>query len=315
VAGPDAPTRLGHAEFEQFVLPHLSVGSRGPASKLGFHKIFNYILQQLYLGCQWKELSIEKDGEGRPEIHYTRIYSAWRRWEADGCIDAILTGSVAQLHQDVPEVDHCIGQGFECVVHPTETIEAKQQSPELVFPSEHAFNRPEAGSNSGLRPRRHDRGGSGPGRFFAHGDLRLVILHLIAEKPRHGYEIIKAIEEHVCGAYSPSPGVICPTLTLLEELGHVTVTAGDSAKKLRSITPEGQAYLDAYRPPWTLYSHAWKMPACMAAVPRKSCGQWRISGSRCVCVSPAVHRAKSKSTPWPQQSTSQPPAGNGPDVS
>jgi DNA-binding PadR family transcriptional regulator len=97
--------------------------------------------------------------------------------------------------------------------------------------------------------RRHDRGGrSGLGRFFAHGDLRLVILHLIAEKPRHGYEIIKAIEEHVGGAYSPSPGVIYPTLTLLEELGHVTVSAGDGAKKLHAITAEGQAYLEAYRP-------------------------------------------------------------------
>ncbi len=96
---------------------------------------------------------------------------------------------------------------------------------------------------------RHDRGGrSGLGRFFAHGDLRLVILHLIAEKPRHGYEIIKAIEEHVGGAYSPSPGVIYPTLTLLEELGHVTVSPGDGAKKLHAITPAGQAYLLSYRP-------------------------------------------------------------------
>jgi DNA-binding PadR family transcriptional regulator len=96
---------------------------------------------------------------------------------------------------------------------------------------------------------RHGRSGrSGLGRFFAHGDLRLVILHLIAEKPRHGYEIIKAVEEHVGGAYSPSPGVIYPTLTLLEELGHVTVTAGDGAKKLHTITPDGQAYLAAHRP-------------------------------------------------------------------
>ncbi len=96
---------------------------------------------------------------------------------------------------------------------------------------------------------RRGRGGrSGLGRFFAHGDLRLVILQLIAEKPRHGYEIIKAIEEQVGGAYSPSPGVIYPTLTLLEELGHVTVSTGDGAKKLHAITPEGQAYLDAYRP-------------------------------------------------------------------
>jgi len=96
---------------------------------------------------------------------------------------------------------------------------------------------------------RHGRGGrSGLGRFFAHGDLRLVILHLIAEKPRHGYEIIKAIEDQVGGTYSPSPGVIYPTLTHLEELGHVTVSAGDGAKKLHTITAEGRAYIDAYRP-------------------------------------------------------------------
>jgi DNA-binding PadR family transcriptional regulator len=95
---------------------------------------------------------------------------------------------------------------------------------------------------------RHGHGArSGLGRFFAHGDLRLVILHLIAEKPRHGYEIIKAIEERVGGAYSPSPGVIYPTLTLLEELGHVTVSPGDGAKKLHTITAEGGAYLDAHR--------------------------------------------------------------------
>src|SRR5712672_3287371 len=82
---------------------------------------------------------------------------------------------------------------------------------------------------------RHRRQGGGLGRFFAQGDLRLVILHLIAEKPRHGYEIIKAIEEQVAGAYSPSPGVIYPTLTLLEELGYVTVSTGDGAKKLHEI--------------------------------------------------------------------------------
>jgi transposase len=98
--GQAIPTQLGLALFEQFVLPHLSIGRRGPALKLSLFKIFNYILQQLYLGCQWKQLPIDKDGEGRPEIHYTRIYSTWRRWEADGCMDAIFAGSVRQLHQD-----------------------------------------------------------------------------------------------------------------------------------------------------------------------------------------------------------------------
>ena len=98
--GHAIPTQLGLAQFEPFVLPHLSSGRRGPAPKLGLHKIFNYILRLLYMGCQWKELPIQKDGEGRPEIHHTRIYSALRRWDADGCIDAIFTGSVAQLHRD-----------------------------------------------------------------------------------------------------------------------------------------------------------------------------------------------------------------------
>lgn len=111
------------------------------------------------------------------------------------------------------------------------------------------FARAEPGLTAPFGYGRHGRAGrSGLGRFFAHGDLRLVILQLIAEKPRHGYEIIKAIEERVGGAYSPSPGVIYPTLTLLEELGHVTVSAGDGAKKLHAITPEGSGFLEANRP-------------------------------------------------------------------
>ena len=68
-----------------------------------------------------------------------------------------------------------------------------------------------------------------------------------ADKPRYGYELIKAIEEQVAGAYSPSPGVIYPTLSLLEELGYVTVSTGDGAKKLHEITAEGRTFLDANR--------------------------------------------------------------------
>lgn len=91
--------------------------------------------------------------------------------------------------------------------------------------------------------------GRGLGRFFAHGDLRLVILHFIAEKPRHGYELMKAIEDGVGGTYSPSPGVIYPTLTLLEELGYVAVsTAEEGARKRYEITDQGRAYLEANRP-------------------------------------------------------------------
>lgn len=97
---------------------------------------------------------------------------------------------------------------------------------------------------------RGERGGrdrGGLGRFFAHGDLRLVILNLIAERPRHGYELIKAIEEQAGGAYSPSPGVVYPTLTLLEELGYVIVEATEGAKKLHRINPQGEAFLEANR--------------------------------------------------------------------
>jgi DNA-binding PadR family transcriptional regulator len=119
------------------------------------------------------------------------------------------------------------------------------------------FARSELRHDDGLHSGRgrHGRGGwsSNPTdlelrRFFAHGDLRLVILRLIAEKPRHGYEIIKEIEERVAGAYSPSPGVIYPTLTLLEELGYVAVTPGEGARKLHEITEAGRAFLIANGP-------------------------------------------------------------------
>ncbi len=98
----------------------------------------------------------------------------------------------------------------------------------------------------GGRGRRH--GGPGrPGRFFEHGDLRLVALHLIAEKPRHGYEIIKEIEEQSGGAYTPSAGAVYPTLTLLQELGQLTVADGPDGRKLHTITDEGAAALVANR--------------------------------------------------------------------
>ena len=96
----------------------------------------------------------------------------------------------------------------------------------------------------------HGPGGRGGrrGRVFDHGDLRLVILQLIAEKPRHGYELIKAVEDGVAGAYSPSPGVVYPTLTMLEELGQATVASSDGGKKLYTITAEGETFLAANKP-------------------------------------------------------------------
>jgi len=94
------PTKLSKEQFEQFILPHLSKGSCGPETTLSFHAIFNYILCVLYLGCQWKHLPIEKDRHGRREIHSTSIYRTFRRWQAEGCFDAIFEGSVLKLHQD-----------------------------------------------------------------------------------------------------------------------------------------------------------------------------------------------------------------------
>jgi len=84
------------------------------------------------------------------------------------------------------------------------------------------------------------------GRMLAQGDLRLVALALIAQAPRHGYEIIKLVEEKTADWYSPSPGIVYPTLTFLEEAGYVTVSA-EGAKKLYTITAEGRAYLEANR--------------------------------------------------------------------
>ena len=95
---------------------------------------------------------------------------------------------------------------------------------------------------------RHDRwsGGEG-GRIFDHGDLRLVIMALLAEKPRYGYDIIKELETRVGDGYSPSPGVVYPTLTLLEEVGHASVSEERGGRKLYTLTDEGKAFLEANR--------------------------------------------------------------------
>ena len=107
----------------------------------------------------------------------------------------------------------------------------------------------------GHRGGRHRFGRGGHG-FFGHGggrdfpgsrrlssqDLQLVILALLGERPAHGYELIKLVEERSDGFYSPSPGVIYPALTFLEEVGHASVTQ-DAARKLYSITEQGKAYL------------------------------------------------------------------------
>jgi DNA-binding PadR family transcriptional regulator len=89
-------------------------------------------------------------------------------------------------------------------------------------------------------------GGIGAGRKLGSADLQLLILAMLAEKPRHGYELIKAIDERSKGYYSPSPGMVYPALTYLEEIGHASVEL-DGTKKRYSITPDGVAFLEQNR--------------------------------------------------------------------
>lgn len=103
----------------------------------------------------------------------------------------------------------------------------------------------------------HERGHGGRGRgegrgrgaksrrLFEHGDLRMVLLALVAKKPSHGYELIKAIEEASSGLYVPSPGVIYPTLTLLEEQDLLLAEQTENGRKSYRVTPQGEEQLQS----------------------------------------------------------------------
>lgn len=94
------------------------------------------------------------------------------------------------------------------------------------------------------------RGGPwGPGRrepLFDRGDLKYVVLDLLGERPRHGYDIIRALEDRFHGLYSPSPGAVYPTLQLLEDQGYVTSSQQDG-KKVYTVTEAGRAFLTERR--------------------------------------------------------------------
>src|SRR5205085_8973698 len=81
-------------------------------------------------------------------------------------------------------------------------------------------------------------------RMFESGELRLVLLKLIADEPRHGYDLIRAIEEMTGGEYAPSPGVVYPTLTLLQDMGFIEEAPGDGSRKPFQITEDGRAHLE-----------------------------------------------------------------------
>ena len=121
----------------------------------------------------------------------------------------------------------------------------------------HGFGRHFAPSDDMRGAGRHHRGHhgrhheEGPGRhgkrMFDYGELRLLLLAMIAERPSHGYELIKAVEERFGGAYTPSPGVIYPTLSWLDDMGYAAVEPVEAGRKRYRITAEGEAFLAANR--------------------------------------------------------------------
>ncbi len=106
------------------------------------------------------------------------------------------------------------------------------------FPFGNAWRGAWEGRGRGSRRRRT--------QMFESGEVKFVLLRLIREKPRHGYELIRALEEKMGGYYTPSAGTVYPTLQLLEDEGYVRVVETEG-KKVYYITPEGEAYLDEHR--------------------------------------------------------------------
>ena len=119
--------------------------------------------------------------------------------------------------------------------------------------------------------------GLGMGRKLASVDLQLLILGLLAEKPRHGYEIIKALDERSKGFYVPSPGMVYPALTYLEEIGHATVEA-DGARKLYHITEAGKEQLE---------KQSRRRRRAVCAIRAESASAWIGCAARCAPKRPA----------------------------
>jgi len=94
------PVQLSAPEFEAFILPHLSMPRRGPKCKLGYYRVFNFILWVLYTGRQWKCLPIPTDAQGKPAIHYTTIYKIFAKWADDGSLWQAFIASVRHLAEE-----------------------------------------------------------------------------------------------------------------------------------------------------------------------------------------------------------------------
>ena len=105
------------------------------------------------------------------------------------------------------------------------------------------FAGPRGGSRHGGGWGGDDGRPRGRRRMFGSGELRLVLLKLIADEPRHGYDLIRAIEERTGGQYAPSPGVVYPTLTMLTDMGLIEEQAAEGSRKAYAVTAEGTAHL------------------------------------------------------------------------
>jgi transposase len=97
---PRIPVQLTECEFDEFILEHLPVKTRGPPYKVPRFKILNYILKFLYMGCQWKMLRIDKDDTGQSEIHYSQVFRVFQQWLNCGSILHIFENSVFTLHKE-----------------------------------------------------------------------------------------------------------------------------------------------------------------------------------------------------------------------
>lgn len=93
------PVHLTEEMFHEFVLPHLSTGSRGPKTSVPTFRIFNYIMKVLYTRMQWSQLPIKKNKAGRPEIHYTWVFKNFKRWSNDGSLEKVFENSVFALSE------------------------------------------------------------------------------------------------------------------------------------------------------------------------------------------------------------------------
>ena len=141
--------------------------------------------------------------------------------------------------------------------------------------------------------------------LFDYGELRLLLLAMIAERPCHGYELIKAIEERFGGSYTPSPGVIYPTLSWLDDMGYAAIEAEEAGRKHYRITSEGEAFLVANREAADALLARADPTGAAGGGPcrRRWCEPWKISSSRCACASGKGRSIKRRRKVSPPRST------------